>query len=171
MIIVGPLLVIAGIGFFCWLLFTLAVFAFPFYAGLTVGAWAFSHGRRLARRRRRRRPRRRRDIRRRAIGARLRPLDLAPTRHRARLRCAGDGRRLLRHARNCPDGYALHDMADDFFARRRSRCRYQRFDPHHWSHSAGTGRNESRAGLTPLQLLLWAHVDLHLSEFIVVTRR
>jgi hypothetical protein len=44
MIIFGPLLVIAGIGFFCWLLFTLAVFALPFYAGLTVGAWAFHTG-------------------------------------------------------------------------------------------------------------------------------
>lgn len=44
MIIFGPLLVIAGIGFFCWLLFTLAVFAFPFYVGLTAGAWAFHTG-------------------------------------------------------------------------------------------------------------------------------
>ncbi|PWB88674.1 hypothetical protein [Methylosinus sporium] len=44
MIIFGPLLVIAGIGFFCWLLFTLAVFALPLYAGLTVGAWAFHTG-------------------------------------------------------------------------------------------------------------------------------
>ncbi|PWB95165.1 hypothetical protein [Methylosinus sporium] len=44
MIIFGPLLVIAGIGFFCWFLFTLAVFALPFYAGLTVGAWAFHTG-------------------------------------------------------------------------------------------------------------------------------
>jgi hypothetical protein len=44
MIIFGPLLVIASIGFLCWLLFTLAVFALPFYAGLTVGAWAFHTG-------------------------------------------------------------------------------------------------------------------------------
>ncbi|HEY8247176.1 MAG TPA: hypothetical protein VIG38_07835 [Hyphomicrobium sp.] len=44
MIIFGALLVIAGIGFFCWLLFTLAVFALPFYAGLTVGAWALHTG-------------------------------------------------------------------------------------------------------------------------------
>ncbi|WP_457797057.1 hypothetical protein [Methylocystis sp. S23] len=44
MIIFGPLLVIAGIGFFCWLLFTLAVFALPLYAGLTVGNWAFHTG-------------------------------------------------------------------------------------------------------------------------------
>ncbi|MBY6243432.1 hypothetical protein [Methylosinus sp. Sm6] len=44
MIIFGPLFVIAGIGFFCWLLFTFAVFALPFYAGLTVGAWAFHTG-------------------------------------------------------------------------------------------------------------------------------
>jgi hypothetical protein len=44
MIIFGPLLVIVGIGFFCWLLFTLAVFALPFFAGLTIGIWAFHSG-------------------------------------------------------------------------------------------------------------------------------
>ena len=37
MIIFGPLLVIVGIGFVCWLLFTLAVFALPFFVGLTIG--------------------------------------------------------------------------------------------------------------------------------------
>ena len=44
MIIFGPLLVIAGICFLCWLLFTLAVFALPFFVGLTVGVWAFHSG-------------------------------------------------------------------------------------------------------------------------------
>jgi hypothetical protein len=44
MIIFGPLLVILGIGFFCWLLFNLAVFALPFFAGLTIGIWAFHTG-------------------------------------------------------------------------------------------------------------------------------
>lgn len=44
MIIFGPLLVIAGMLLFCWLLFTLAVYALPFYAGLTVGNWAFHTG-------------------------------------------------------------------------------------------------------------------------------
>ncbi|WP_407186857.1 hypothetical protein [Bradyrhizobium centrosematis] len=44
MIIFGPLLVITGIGFFCWLLFTLAVFALPFFVGLTTGVWAFHTG-------------------------------------------------------------------------------------------------------------------------------
>jgi hypothetical protein len=44
MIIFGPLLVIVGIGFFCWLLFTLAVFALPFFVGLTIGIWAFHTG-------------------------------------------------------------------------------------------------------------------------------
>ena len=44
MIIFGPILVIVGIGFICWLLFTLAVFALPFFAGLTVGIWAFHSG-------------------------------------------------------------------------------------------------------------------------------
>jgi hypothetical protein len=44
MIIFGPLLVIAGICFICWLLFTLAVFALPFFVGLTVAVWAFHSG-------------------------------------------------------------------------------------------------------------------------------
>ena len=38
MIFLGILLSIAAIGFFCWLLFTLAVFALPFFAGITAGA-------------------------------------------------------------------------------------------------------------------------------------
>lgn len=44
MIIFRPPLVIVGIGFFCWLLFNLAVFALPFFAGLTIGIWAFHTG-------------------------------------------------------------------------------------------------------------------------------
>ncbi|MCQ8280147.1 hypothetical protein NFI95_17020 [Acetobacteraceae bacterium KSS8] len=44
MIIFGPLLVIVGICFICWLLFTLAVFALPFFVGLTLGVWAFHTG-------------------------------------------------------------------------------------------------------------------------------
>ncbi|WP_029005372.1 hypothetical protein [Azorhizobium doebereinerae] len=44
MIIFGPLLVVVAIGFFCWLLFNLAVFALPFFAGLTIGIWAFHTG-------------------------------------------------------------------------------------------------------------------------------
>lgn len=44
MIFLGILLSIAAIGFFCWLLFTLAVFALPFFAGVTAGIWAFNTG-------------------------------------------------------------------------------------------------------------------------------
>ena len=44
MIILGPLLVVVGIGFFCWLFFTLAVFALPFFVGLTIGIWAVHTG-------------------------------------------------------------------------------------------------------------------------------
>ena len=44
MIVLGPLLVLSAIGFFCWLLFTLAAFALPFFVGLTVGTWAFHTG-------------------------------------------------------------------------------------------------------------------------------
>jgi hypothetical protein len=44
MIVVGPLLVVLDIGFFCWLLFTLAVFALPFLIGLKAAIWAFQTG-------------------------------------------------------------------------------------------------------------------------------
>lgn len=44
MIFLGILLTIAAIGFFCWLLFTLAVFALPFFAGLSAGIWAYHTG-------------------------------------------------------------------------------------------------------------------------------
>ncbi|MBB4373693.1 hypothetical protein GGD63_006521 [Bradyrhizobium sp. cir1] len=40
----GPGAAGQGIGFFCGLLFTLAVFALPFFVGLTIGAWAFHTG-------------------------------------------------------------------------------------------------------------------------------
>ncbi|NOG70834.1 hypothetical protein [Roseicella sp. DB1501] len=44
MMFLGILLSIAAIGFFCWLLFTLAVFALPFFAGVIAGTWAYSSG-------------------------------------------------------------------------------------------------------------------------------
>lgn len=44
MIALGILLSVAGIGFFCWLLFTLAVYALPFFAGMTAALWAYDSG-------------------------------------------------------------------------------------------------------------------------------
>ncbi len=44
MIIVGIVLSVVGLGFFCWLLFTLAVYALQFFAGLTAGLAAFHSG-------------------------------------------------------------------------------------------------------------------------------
>jgi hypothetical protein len=44
MIIIGIVLSVFGIGFFCWLLFTLAVYALPFFAAMTVGLAAFHSG-------------------------------------------------------------------------------------------------------------------------------
>lgn len=41
---VGIVLGVFGLGFFCWLLFTLAVYALPFLAGLSVGLAAFHSG-------------------------------------------------------------------------------------------------------------------------------
>jgi hypothetical protein len=44
MLIIGIILSVFGIGFFCWLLFTLAVYALPFFAGLSAGLAAFHSG-------------------------------------------------------------------------------------------------------------------------------
>ena len=44
MIFIGILLSIAAIGFLCWLLFTLAVFALPFFASVSAGTWAYGTG-------------------------------------------------------------------------------------------------------------------------------
>jgi hypothetical protein len=44
MLIAGLVLSAFGLGFFCWLLFTLAIYALPFLAGLTAGLAAFHSG-------------------------------------------------------------------------------------------------------------------------------
>ncbi|MBR0664881.1 hypothetical protein GXW71_11005 [Roseomonas hellenica] len=44
MIILAILVSLAAIGLLCWLLFTLAVFALPAFAGVTTGAWAYGTG-------------------------------------------------------------------------------------------------------------------------------
>ena len=44
MLAFGPLLNIAGIGVFCWLIFTLAVYALPFFVAINAGIWAFHSG-------------------------------------------------------------------------------------------------------------------------------
>jgi hypothetical protein len=44
MIILTLVLGVFGIGFFCWLLFTLAVYALPFFAGVTAGLVAYHSG-------------------------------------------------------------------------------------------------------------------------------
>lgn len=44
MIFIGIRASIAAIGALCWLLFTLAVFALPVFAGATAGAWAYQTG-------------------------------------------------------------------------------------------------------------------------------
>ena len=41
MLVLGLILSVFGIGFFCWLIFTLIVYAVPFVVGLTAGMAAF----------------------------------------------------------------------------------------------------------------------------------
>lgn len=44
MLVLGLILSVFGIGFFCWLIFTLIVYALPFAVGLTAGMAAFHGG-------------------------------------------------------------------------------------------------------------------------------
>ena len=44
MLVIGLILSMFGIGLFCWLIFTLAVCALPFFVGLTTGSAAFHGG-------------------------------------------------------------------------------------------------------------------------------
>jgi len=44
MIIIGILVSLAGIAALCWLLFNLADFALPLFAGISIGLWANSTG-------------------------------------------------------------------------------------------------------------------------------
>lgn len=44
MLAAGIALSIVGLGFFCWLLFTLAIYALPTFAGLSAGLAAFHSG-------------------------------------------------------------------------------------------------------------------------------
>ena len=41
MIVIGIFFGVAGIGFLCWLLFSLAVYALPFFAASAAGLWAY----------------------------------------------------------------------------------------------------------------------------------
>jgi uncharacterized membrane protein YeaQ/YmgE (transglycosylase-associated protein family) len=44
MILFAILISIAAIGLFCWLLFTLATFALPLFAGIAAGTWVYHTG-------------------------------------------------------------------------------------------------------------------------------
>ena len=44
MLALGIVLNIIGLGFLCWALFTLAIYALPFFVGMTVGLYAHNSG-------------------------------------------------------------------------------------------------------------------------------
>lgn len=44
MLAVGIVLNIVGLGFFCWVLFTLAIYALPFFVGMSAGLYANGAG-------------------------------------------------------------------------------------------------------------------------------
>jgi hypothetical protein len=44
MTVIAIVLSVFGLGFLCWLLFTLAVYALPFFVAMTVGVWAHHSG-------------------------------------------------------------------------------------------------------------------------------
>ena len=44
MIVIGLFVSASGVGFLCWLIFTLAVYALPFFAGIMVGLAVYHSG-------------------------------------------------------------------------------------------------------------------------------
>ncbi len=44
MLALGIVLNIIGLGFFCWVLFTLAIYALPFFVGMNAGLYAYGAG-------------------------------------------------------------------------------------------------------------------------------
>jgi hypothetical protein len=44
MTVIAIVLSVFGLGFLCWLLFTLAVYALPFFIAVTAGLWAYHSG-------------------------------------------------------------------------------------------------------------------------------
>ncbi len=44
MVVVGLILSVFAVGFFCWLLFTLAIYALPLFVGITAAFVAYHHG-------------------------------------------------------------------------------------------------------------------------------
>lgn len=44
MLALGLLLNTVGLGLFCWLIFTLAIYALPFFVAINAGTWAFHNG-------------------------------------------------------------------------------------------------------------------------------
>jgi hypothetical protein len=42
--VIGILISITAIGILCWLLFTLAIYALPLFAGVAAGSWAYEMG-------------------------------------------------------------------------------------------------------------------------------
>ncbi len=109
MLIIGLVLSVFGIGFFCWVLFILAVYALPFVAGLTAGLAAYHSGAGVAG----------------AIIVAIRhgAITAVPRGDRAALYGAGGDRRLQRHARFRPDGHSVRGLACDLRGHRRNRCR------------------------------------------------
>ena len=120
MLVLGIMLSFFGLGVFCWLLFTLAIYALPFFIGLTVAFAAFHSGAGV-------------------IGAFLvgclaggatlaiGQIAFATIRSPAYtlrdcvvLRGAGDHRRLSRHTRARPDRDAIASLAGGLRTRRRS---------------------------------------------------
>ncbi len=124
MIAVGIVLNLAGLGVFCWLLFTLAVYALPSFAGVTAGLYANQTGAGPLGAVHRGPPCRRRDSRERADC--LRSSSHAARSCRCRAVIRGNRPRLrgsLRHA-VCRAHDAVGSVAECLWCRRHNRHRH-----------------------------------------------
>ncbi len=146
MIFIGILASIAAIGALCWLLFTLAVFALPFFAGVSAGTWAYQTGAGwlgaiivgLIAAALTPRPW--------AVPARLHPSALDTPRDRCRVRRARSARRLPRDAWHRETHHALRHLADHLLRHRRNRRWHHGADPGDSNGAPGpTGQNVARA--------------------------
>lgn len=124
MIIVGIIASFAALGALCWMLFNLAVFALPFFAGVSARNGRVPLRRRSGRRFRCRHPGRRSDSGRRPVRRHAPAIAAASRRRRAAVCGSGGVRRLPRVPRDRCDDHALRSVAAGVGGSGKPDCRH-----------------------------------------------
>jgi hypothetical protein len=129
MLVIGLILNVFGIGLFCWLIFTLAVYALPFFVGLSAAMAAFHSGAGVVGALITRCWHRSADACGRPTRFHRRPALGPPRFHCCCLRSSGSHRRVSHCSRPGAAGDAVYDLARNL--------RRDRRDPY-WRHGVGT---------------------------------